>query len=817
MGFNDWNAFGCNVSASLIEQTALAMHNNGMQAAGYNYVNIDDCWMNGRNVSGSAAKLAAGRVNGHLIADPTFFPPSAPGLNDGIKIVADYVHSLGMKLGIYEDTGTATCQGLAGTYQGPNGATYDTVDAQDFASWGVDYLKDDWCNVPLGDVPGATRDDKAAYLYTQMSQALKATGRPIVFESATLGDTGLKTYTWAPAISNLWRTTSDISASFSSMLRNFTTNSALAAYAGPGHWNDPDMLEIGTGSSTTLAGAVAPGDTNVKVNSVSGAVVGGVLRIGTAAAGDVEGGVITSVGTAAGSTTLLAAAAAGDNNVKVGSVGAFAAGQQITIDTGANAQTATITSVGTAGTSTTLAAATAAGATTIPVASVANLAVGDTLAVDNGANAETVTITAVGTAGATGTGVTVSPALTLAHANRAAVNDASQPGTGVSFAPPLTAAHPAGTTAAGAGTGITISAPLAKSHPIGESAGKSGLTLAESQTEFGLWAMEAAPLIAGTDIVNIAPQNLAVYNNAGVVAIDQDPLGAQATVVTGSSTNPDWTLTKPLANGDTAVALFNAGSTPWTNVSASLASLGLDPTRAYAATDQWSHDTTTVAGAITLDSIPAHGTVLLRLAPGPRVDASASALGRDSAHARLTAPAGDLIVAYVAADSPDRAHGQTTKVTGGGLDWRLAGRANGVHGDAEVWTAKAASDLNNAVINVTGNVRGYNESVTVTAYRASGIGAVTTASSSKGAPTASLKTTAANSWVFASGDDWLASVDRTVGAGQTLVHQATDSVGDTYWVQSTTGPTSASGTRVTINDTAPRKDPYNLVLVEILW
>src|SRR4051794_14281824 len=129
MGFNDWNAFGCNVSAALIEQTALAMHDNGMQAAGYDHVNIDDCWMAGRDIPRTdPARASAGRgADGHLVADPKYFPPSAPGRNDGIKVVADYVHSLGMKLGIYQDTGLLTCQGLAGTYKGPNGATWDAI------------------------------------------------------------------------------------------------------------------------------------------------------------------------------------------------------------------------------------------------------------------------------------------------------------------------------------------------------------------------------------------------------------------------------------------------------------------------------------------------------------------------------------------------------------------------------------------------------------------------------------------------------------------------------------------------------------------
>jgi alpha-galactosidase len=93
MGFNDWNVFGCNVSAARIEAAALAMHDNGMQQAGYEYVNVDDCWINGRNVTtGPADKIAAGRdAGGHLVADPTYSPPSAAGKNDGMKVLADYV------------------------------------------------------------------------------------------------------------------------------------------------------------------------------------------------------------------------------------------------------------------------------------------------------------------------------------------------------------------------------------------------------------------------------------------------------------------------------------------------------------------------------------------------------------------------------------------------------------------------------------------------------------------------------------------------------------------------------------------------------
>ena len=216
MGFNDWNAYGCNVSESLIKSTALAMHNNGMQAAGYTYVNIDDCWMTSSRDSG-----------GHLVPDPAKFP-------DGISGTADYVHSLGLKLGIYEDAGTATCAGY------PGSLGHETTDAQSFASWGVDYLKYDNCNNT--GVSAQTR-------YTTMRDALAATGRPILFSLCNWGEESV--WTWGASVGNSWRTTGDISASYSSMLSIFHSNVGLASYAGPGHWNDPDMLEIGNGMSTT--------------------------------------------------------------------------------------------------------------------------------------------------------------------------------------------------------------------------------------------------------------------------------------------------------------------------------------------------------------------------------------------------------------------------------------------------------------------------------------------------------------------------------------------------------------------------------------
>lgn len=227
MGFNDWNAFKCNVSASLIEQTALAMHTDGMQKAGYQYVNIDDCWLASTRTS-----------SGQLQADPTKFP-------DGIAPVAAYVHKLGLKLGIYEDAGTQTCAGY------PGSLGHESQDAATFASWGVDYLKYDQCNIPFANYPGMTHEEVDQKLYTTMSKALKATGRNIVFSMCTGTDTTSYPWLWGGPISNLWRTTPDIQDNFASMVSNVDANAALAAYAGPGGWNDPDMLEIGNGGMTT--------------------------------------------------------------------------------------------------------------------------------------------------------------------------------------------------------------------------------------------------------------------------------------------------------------------------------------------------------------------------------------------------------------------------------------------------------------------------------------------------------------------------------------------------------------------------------------
>jgi hypothetical protein len=206
-------------------------------------------------------------------------------------------------------------------------------------------------------------------------------------------------------------------------------------------------------------------------------------------------------------------------------------------------------------------------------------------------------------------------------------------------------------------------------------------------------------------------------------------------------------------------------------------------------------------------------------APGtaPTVDGMASAKSDNSATAHLsTSTSGDLIVAYVAGDAP-KSGGQKATVTGGsGLTWTRAARANAQLGDAEVWYARATGTLTNAAITATEAIPGWDETITVIAYKnATGIGNVKTFGAASGAPTGTLTTSQDNSLVYAVGDDWLKSKARTPGPGQTVVHSATDSVGDTYWVQATNAPTPTSGTMVTINDTAPTGDPFNLVLVEI--
>lgn len=223
MGWNSWNTFACNINEKMIKEMADAMVSSGMRDAGYKYLILDDCW------------LAPTRDSlQNLQADPKKFP-------DGMKAIGDYIHSKGLKFGIYNCAGTKTCAG----YPGTRGHEYQ--DALTYASWGVDYLKYDWCN---------TEGINAREAYTTMSKALAATHRPIVFSMCEWGTN--QPWLWGTPIAELWRTTTDIGRGWYikpnphgwtplGFTQIIDKEVNLRQYAGPGHWNDPDMLEVGNG------------------------------------------------------------------------------------------------------------------------------------------------------------------------------------------------------------------------------------------------------------------------------------------------------------------------------------------------------------------------------------------------------------------------------------------------------------------------------------------------------------------------------------------------------------------------------------------
>ncbi|GAA2476413.1 NPCBM/NEW2 domain-containing protein [Streptomyces longisporus] len=219
MGFNNWNSTHCRAefNESMVKGIADIFVDKGLKDAGYQYVNLDDCWA-----------LPTRDADGKLVPDPARFP-------NGIKAVADYVHAKGLKLGIYTSAGTKTCNSAG--FPGALGHEYS--DARQFADWGVDYVKYDNCN---------NQGVDAKVRYTTMRDALKATGRPIVYSICEWGQN--KPWEWAADVGHLWRTTGDISDNWASMLSILKKNLPLAPYAGPGHWNDPDMLEVGNGGMT---------------------------------------------------------------------------------------------------------------------------------------------------------------------------------------------------------------------------------------------------------------------------------------------------------------------------------------------------------------------------------------------------------------------------------------------------------------------------------------------------------------------------------------------------------------------------------------
>jgi len=228
MGWNSWNKFACNVSDELIRGMADALVKSGMKDAGYQYVVIDDCWQVSRDEVGN------------IVADAQRFP-------HGIKGLADYIHSTGLKFGIYSDAGSKTCAGR------PGSLGHEYQDARQYAAWGVDYLKYDWCNTTTQDAPAA---------YALMHAALDATGRPIVLSICEWGKA--QPWLWGKRVGgNLWRATGDIQDRWEGkkewspgdccsygVVDIIDAVADLYSYAGPGHWNDPDMLEVGNGGMT---------------------------------------------------------------------------------------------------------------------------------------------------------------------------------------------------------------------------------------------------------------------------------------------------------------------------------------------------------------------------------------------------------------------------------------------------------------------------------------------------------------------------------------------------------------------------------------
>jgi len=217
MGWNSWNHFAERVDDAVVRRAADAMVSSGMAAAGYVYVNIDDTWETGRDAQGN-------------IVPNRKFPD--------MKALADYVHSKGLKLGIYSSPGPVTCGGYEGSYG------HEEQDARTYASWGIDYLKYDWCSAGR-----IYKQTELRAVYQKMGEALGRCGRPIVFSLCEYGMVDV--WAWGPKVGgNLWRTTGDISDNWKSMAEIGFNQGRLAPYAGPGHWNDPDMLEVGNGGMT---------------------------------------------------------------------------------------------------------------------------------------------------------------------------------------------------------------------------------------------------------------------------------------------------------------------------------------------------------------------------------------------------------------------------------------------------------------------------------------------------------------------------------------------------------------------------------------
>ncbi|MGH8279663.1 MAG: glycoside hydrolase family 27 protein [Gammaproteobacteria bacterium] len=227
MGFNNWAHYECKLNEKLFVDTANALVSTGLAKLGYDYVNIDDCWMQKqRNAAGD------------LVPNPKIFP-------HGMKWLGDYIHSKGLKFGIYEDAGYMTCQNAPGMYG------HIAQDVKTFASWGMDYLKLDYCYPPMDKYPGKNFSAVAHIVYGEVSAALQKSGRDIVFSCSPPAYVFGKpkpfaeVMRWIGSVCNLWRTDDDIFDAWKSVVANYEGNVGLAKYAFPGGWNDADMLEVG--------------------------------------------------------------------------------------------------------------------------------------------------------------------------------------------------------------------------------------------------------------------------------------------------------------------------------------------------------------------------------------------------------------------------------------------------------------------------------------------------------------------------------------------------------------------------------------------
>jgi alpha-galactosidase len=237
MGWNSWNSFGVNVSEQVIREVADVMAASGLKEAGYSYIVIDDFWHGGRD-----------SLTGLLYEDPAKFP-------SGMEALADYIHGKGLKFGIYSDAGTKTCGEMPGSFG------YEEKDAQLFADWGVDYLKYDYCFCP--DYVSANNDYRMAIdRYKAMGDALKATGRPIIFSICEWGPRS--PWLWGKEVGgHLWRTSYDVYDMWDSprnemspigIMASVDAVTNLARFAGPGGWNDPDMLVVGLNNTGNIKG-----------------------------------------------------------------------------------------------------------------------------------------------------------------------------------------------------------------------------------------------------------------------------------------------------------------------------------------------------------------------------------------------------------------------------------------------------------------------------------------------------------------------------------------------------------------------------------